>query len=36
MIVRDLILGNKPTHDISRFRYMRFSDGSPMLLGPAL
>ncbi|WP_319410321.1 FAD-binding oxidoreductase [uncultured Cohaesibacter sp.] len=36
MIVRDLILGNKPTHDISRFRYTRFSDGSPMLLGPAL
>ena len=36
MVVKDLVLGNKPTHDISRFRFERFTDGSPMLLGPAL
>lgn len=36
MIVKDLVLGNKPAHDISRFRFERFSDGSPMVLGPAL
>ena len=36
MIVRDLVLGNKPKHDIARFRFSRFTDGSPMVLGPAL
>nr|WP_319516828.1 FAD-binding oxidoreductase [uncultured Cohaesibacter sp.] len=35
-IVKDLVLGNKPAHDITRFRFERFTDGSPMVLGPAL
>nr|WP_321457464.1 FAD-binding oxidoreductase [uncultured Cohaesibacter sp.] len=36
MIVRDLVMGDKPKHDISRFRFSRFTDGSPLVLGPAL
>ena len=36
MVVKNLILGETPKHDISRFRFSRFTDGSPMVLGPAL
>lgn len=35
-IVADLIQGNAAGHDLSRFRLSRFSDGSPIRLGPAL
>lgn len=35
-IVADLVQGRTPAHDISRFRFSRFSDGSKLDLGPAL
>lgn len=35
-IVADLIQNNAAGHDLSRFRLSRFSDGSPIRLGPAL
>jgi glycine/D-amino acid oxidase-like deaminating enzyme len=35
-ILADLIVGNAPGHDLNRFRLSRFSDGSPIRLGPAL
>lgn len=35
-LLADLIQGNPPGHDLSRFRLSRFSDGSPMVPGPAL
>ncbi|MEO5760508.1 MAG: FAD-binding oxidoreductase [Mesorhizobium sp.] len=35
-VVSDLIQGNETGHDLSRFRLARFSDGSPVRLGPAL
>lgn len=35
-IIADLIQGNAPGHDISRFRLSRFSDGSPIRPGPGL
>ena len=35
-IIANLIQGNAPGHDLSRFRISRFSDGSPIRLGPAL
>jgi glycine/D-amino acid oxidase-like deaminating enzyme len=35
-VVSDLIQGNKIGHDLNRFRLSRFSDGSPIRLGPAL
>lgn len=35
-ILSDLIQGNPVGHDLSRFRVDRFSDGSPISLGPAL
>ncbi|MCX7675793.1 MAG: FAD-binding oxidoreductase [Alteraurantiacibacter sp.] len=35
-IVADLVLGNPPVHDMSRFRFSRFSDGSKIELGPSL
>jgi glycine/D-amino acid oxidase-like deaminating enzyme len=35
-ILADLIVGNAPGHDLSRFRLSRFSDGSPIRPGPAL
>lgn len=34
--VADLIQGNAAGHDLTRFRLSRFSDGSPIKLGPAL
>ncbi|UWP87980.1 NAD(P)/FAD-dependent oxidoreductase [Aliiroseovarius crassostreae] len=35
-IVADLVQGRAPGHDISRFRFSRFSEGAPLELGPAL
>ena len=34
-IVADLVLGRPPGHDLTRFRLGRFSDGSPIELGPS-
>ncbi len=31
-----LATGQSPGHDLSRFRFSRFSDGSPLILGPNL
>ena len=33
-ILADLIQGRSPGHDLSRFRYNRFTDGSPIVPGP--
>ncbi|MEQ6248378.1 FAD-binding oxidoreductase [Sulfitobacter sp. HNIBRBA3233] len=33
-ILADLAAGRDPGHDLTRFRYNRFSDGSPIVLGP--
>lgn len=35
-IVADLVAGEKPGHDLTRFRIDRFSDGSPIRPGPVL
>ena len=35
-VLADLVCGDAPGHDLSRFRLSRFSDGSAMDLGPAL
>lgn len=35
-VVADLVTGRAIGHDLSRFRFSRFSDGSPIELGPAL
>ncbi len=35
-IVADLVSGRAPGHDLSRFRFGRFTDGSRLDLGPAL
>ncbi|RWN67669.1 MAG: FAD-binding oxidoreductase [Mesorhizobium sp.] len=35
-VVSDLIQGNEVGHNLNRFRISRFSDGSPIRLGPAL
>jgi glycine/D-amino acid oxidase-like deaminating enzyme len=35
-VVADLVAGNDPGHDLTRFRFGRFSDGSPVVLGPSL
>ena len=35
-IMADLIQNNETGHDLKRFRFSRFSDGSPMILGPAI
>ncbi len=35
-VMADLITGNKPKFDLSRFRFSRFSDGSKMRPGPAI
>ncbi|WP_316859614.1 FAD-binding oxidoreductase [uncultured Cohaesibacter sp.] len=36
MVIKDLMIGETPKHNISRFRFSRFSDGSKLVLGPAL
>ena len=35
-VIADLIHGDDVGHDLRRFRFSRFSDGSPLRLGPAL
>jgi glycine/D-amino acid oxidase-like deaminating enzyme len=35
-VVADLVMGNDPGHDLSRFRLSRFSDGSKIEIGPTL
>ncbi|MCK0148829.1 FAD-binding oxidoreductase [Marivita sp. S6314] len=35
-VLADLVCGDDPKHDLNRFRLSRFTDGSPMELGPAL
>jgi glycine/D-amino acid oxidase-like deaminating enzyme len=35
-VVADLVTGGSPGHDLARFRFARFSDGSPILPGPSL
>ena len=35
-VMADLIRGGDPGHDLTRFRFSRFLDGSPVILGPDL
>ena len=35
-VMADKVLGREPEHDLERFRLSRFSDGSPIELGPLL
>lgn len=35
-VMADMMQGRAPGHDLSRFRFARFSDGSPVRLGPDL
>lgn len=35
-VVADLVVGNDPVHDLTRFRLSRFSDGSKVAPGPSL
>ena len=35
-VVADLVAGNPPGHDLTRFRLSRFSDGSKLVQGPSL
>ena len=35
-VVADLVMGNDPGHDLTRFRLSRFSDGSKVVPGPSL
>ncbi|WP_041527346.1 NAD(P)/FAD-dependent oxidoreductase [Paracoccus aminophilus] len=35
-VMADLLQGRDPEHDLTRFRYQRFHDGSPLVLGPSL
>lgn len=35
-VMAQLVMGEKPPHDLSRFRFSRFSDGSKMRPGPAI
>lgn len=35
-VMADLVCGNSPGHDLGRFRFSRFSDGSKMRPGPAI
>jgi glycine/D-amino acid oxidase-like deaminating enzyme len=35
-VVADLVAGRPVGHDLARFRFSRFSDGSPIVLGPSL
>ena len=32
----DMVLGNAVVHDLDRFRFSRFSDGSKMMPGPGI
>ncbi len=35
-VIADLLQGNAPGHDLTRFRFSRFTDGSRLQLGPAI
>ena len=35
-VMADMVSGRSPAHDLTRFRFSRFSDGSPMRPGPGL
>lgn len=35
-VMADMILGRAPQHDLRRFRFSRFSDGSRVELGPSI
>lgn len=35
-VMADMVMARPPAHDLSRFRFSRFSDGSPMQPGPGL
>jgi len=35
-VVADMMTGKKSNHNVSRFRYGRFKNGDPIILGPAL
>jgi glycine/D-amino acid oxidase-like deaminating enzyme len=35
-VLASLVAGDAPGHDLARFRLSRFSDGSPIRLGPTL
>jgi glycine/D-amino acid oxidase-like deaminating enzyme len=35
-VMADLVTGRPPGHDLSRFRWSRFSDGSRIEVGPSL
>lgn len=35
-VIADMMLGKDPGHDMTRFRFSRFTDGSPIRPGPAL
>lgn len=35
-VMADMVMGNKAAHDLSRFRFSRFYDGSPIRPGPGL
>ena len=35
-VMANLVLGEPPGHDLSRFRFSRFTDGTPMRPGPGL
>jgi glycine/D-amino acid oxidase-like deaminating enzyme len=36
MAIAKMTCGDQTDHDMSRFRFNRFSDGSPLIMGPAL
>ena len=35
-VMADMMQGRAPSHDLRRFRHARFTDGSPVELGPDL
>ncbi len=35
-VMADMVLGKPPAHDLDRFRFSRFADGTPMRPGPGL
>ena len=35
-VMADMVQGRAPAHDLDRFRFSRFTDGSPVVLGPVL
>lgn len=35
-VMADMVQGRSPAHDLDRFRFSRFTDGSPIVLGPVI